>query len=285
MISSSAPSKDSVPMREASQFTNFLRKKSLFFGLLPAIVYLIILYIIPIIRTLRLSLFDPSFTWEHYIHFFKSPIYLDRLLFSLKVSLFVTVLCIVLGYPIAYLLSFTSPKVKALLIALILIPFWSSTLVRNYAWMSLLGRNGFINNTLISLGLISEPLKLLHTLFAVLVGMCNVLLPYTILPMFSVMSSIDKNLLTAGRSLGGSPIKVFFRIFFPLSLPGVAGGGLLVFIMGLGYYITPALLGGTSEMMISNLIDTQISSLLNWGFGSALSGIPSRCHVSVILYI
>ncbi len=153
---------------------------------------------------------------------------------------------------------------------LVLIPFWTSILVRSYAWMVLLGQEGIINEALLATGVRAEPMQLLNTRFAVYVGMIHILLPFMILPLYAVMRGIDRNLLRAAENLGASPGAVFRRIFLPLSLPGVAAGCLLVFILGLGFYITPALLGGQRDVMVSMLIQQQISQL-KWGFGATLA--------------
>src|SRR4051795_8471644 len=153
---------------------------------------------------------------------------------------------------------------------LVLIPFWTSILVRSYAWMVLLGQEGIINEALIASGLRTEPMQLLNTRMAVYTGMIHILLPFMILPLYAVMRGIDRNLLRAAGNLGAAPSAVFTRIFLPLSLPGVAAGCLLVFILALGFYITPALLGGLKDQMISQLIVQQIQQRLDWGFGTAM---------------
>jgi ABC-type spermidine/putrescine transport system permease subunit I len=154
---------------------------------------------------------------------------------------------------------------------LVLIPLWTSVLVRTYAWMVLLGREGLLNKLLLYFQLVSQPLSLLYTSKAVVLGMVQILLPFMILPLFSVMKGIDRNLLRASHSLGAGPAQTFLRVYFPLSLPGVVAGFILVFILALGFFITPALLGGRKDIMISMLIETQVRELLNWGFAAALS--------------
>jgi len=152
----------------------------------------------------------------------------------------------------------------------VLIPFWTSILVRSYSWMVLLGQEGIVNEALLASGAISEPMKLLNTRLAVYLGMIHILLPFMILPLYAVMRGIDRNLLRAAENLGAAPWAVFRRVFLPLSLPGVAAGCLLVFILSLGFYITPALLGGQKDVMISMLIQQQVSQL-HWGFGATLA--------------
>jgi putative spermidine/putrescine transport system permease protein len=184
-----------------------------------------------------------------------------------------TFLVVLYAYPLFQLLSSVPPKTLNLLMILVVIPFWTSILVRTYAWMVLLGRKGIINNLLLSLGTIHSPIKLMYNLLGVNIGMVHILLPFAILPMYSVMKGIDRNLLKAAQNLGASPTRSFFKVFLPLSLPGVGASVLLTFILALGFFITPALLGGLRDVMISMLIETQVGELLNWGFASALAVI------------
>ncbi len=233
-------------------------------------LFLLIFYAYPIFQMLRLSLFDPEFTTKHFVRFFKVPAYLHVLVNTFKMSMSVTIICLFLGYPVAYLLSITSSKIRNLLMIFVILPFFTAILVRTYAWMVILGRNGVLNQLLMNWGIISSPLKLMHNLFGVHIGMVHILLPFMILPMYSVMAGIDRDLMKAANSLGANPFRVFFHIFLPLSLPGIGGGSLLVFIIALGFFITPSLLGGVSDVMIAMFIETHVSSLLNWGFASAM---------------
>jgi len=241
--------------------------------LAPALAFLLVVFIYPISFVLIKSFIDPVPTLKHYVHFFKNPAYFKVLLITFKISFTVTMLTLFLGYPTAYLLCRVSDKTRNFLMILVLIPFWTSLLVRNYAWMVFLGREGVLNRILIGLGLIESPIKFLHTTFAVNLGMAHMMLPFMILALFSVMKGIDLGLVKAASSLGANPFQTFWRVYFPLTLPGVAAGCLLVFIFSLGFFITPSLLGGRTDMMISMLIEIQVSELLNWGFASALSVI------------
>jgi putative spermidine/putrescine transport system permease protein len=259
-----------------------LRRAGAYFPLLFVLLYLLAFYIYPISRMLLLSIFDPGFTLEHFVHIFQTPLYFERLAFTFRLSLVVTITCIALGFPVAFLMSTASSLVRNLVVIMVISPLWISILVRTFAWMALLGREGLVNRFLLGMGLISSPLKLMHNFFGVYVGMVHVLLPYAILPMFSVMAGIDRDLLKAAANLGANPFRSFMRIFFPLSLPGVAGSGLLTFMMSLGFYVTPLLLGGPSEIMIANVIDVQITTGLNWGFGSALSVILLGSSLMII---
>ncbi|MEW5817877.1 MAG: ABC transporter permease [Spirochaetota bacterium] len=245
--------------------------------LLPVLVLLALIFIFPIVLFLSKSIIDPEITLRHFFNLFKNPVYIQVMWITFKTSFIVTVFCILLGYPVAYLLSSVSEHSRRLLMILVLIPFWTSLLVRNYAWMVFLGRQGIINNLLISLGIIKNPLKMLYTAFSVNVSMIQMMMPFMILAMFSVMKGIDRRLLSAAESLGAGKFQTFLRIFLPLSMPGVGSGSLLVFIYSLGFFITPALLGGRKDVMVSMLIEEQVSDLLNWGFASALAVILLVC--------
>jgi ABC-type spermidine/putrescine transport system permease subunit I len=231
-------------------------------------------------RIFSLSFIDPSFTLKHYLRIFQVNVYLQVLLRTLTMALVVGFFCLVLGYPVAYLLSDISPRVGNILLILVLFPLWTSILVRAYAWMVILGREGLINKIFLYFGL--EPQNLLFTTKAVTLGMVQVLLPFMILPLFSVMKGIDRDLLKASYSLGASPAKTFLRVYLPMSAPGVAAGFILVFILSLGFFITPALLGGRKDVLIAMLIENQISELLNWGFAAALA-VVLFCMTIVIL--
>jgi putative spermidine/putrescine transport system permease protein len=190
---------------------------------------------------------------------------------TFKTALGVTVLCVVLGVPTAYLLAGLQGTWRNVLLVAVVLPFLTSILIRTYAWMAILGRNGVVNQLLLGAGLTEAPVRLMHNELGVYVGMVHVLLPFMILPVYSVMSAIDHRLLRAAESLGASPRRALLTVFLPLALPGIASGALLVFLIAIGFYITPALLGGPKQVMISNLIEVQVTELLQWGFGSALA--------------
>jgi ABC-type spermidine/putrescine transport system permease subunit I len=181
--------------------------------------------------------------------------------------------CLALGYPLAYVLATRRPRTAQLLMIIVVLPFFTSIIVRTYAWMVLLGRNGIVNQYLMTLGFTDKPLLLLYNQGGVVIGMSYVLLPYMVLTVYSVMRSIDPRLVRAAHSLGASRLQAFRRVFLPLSLPGIAGGTLLVFILSLGFFITPALMGGPGDMMIAMLIEREVEITLNWSFASALAVI------------
>ena len=192
---------------------------------------------------------------------------------TLGVALTVTVMCILLGFPLAYLLAHLRDKTANLLLILVLLPFWTSLLVRTTAWMVVLQKEGVINSLLQAVGLIAEPLPLVFNRFGVVAAMTHILLPFMILPMYSVMRQIPPSYVRAARSLGASPTTAFLRVYLPQCVPGVGAGALLVFILALGYYITPALLGGSTDQMISYFVADNMGRSLNWGLASALAAI------------
>jgi putative spermidine/putrescine transport system permease protein/spermidine/putrescine transport system permease protein len=244
--------------------------KAAYLLILPAL-YVLIFLIYPLAGIFVKSIYNGHLTGEYYYRFFTDTLYLQVLWLTLKTGFIVTLMCILLGYPVAYTMTFMSKRGKGFLMIAILIPFWTSLLVRSYAWMVLLQTQGVINKFLMYIGVIHEPIKLIYNSIGVVIGMTHALLPYMILSLYSVMQSIDKNLLSASENLGARPFTTFRKVFLPLSVKGIASGSVLVFIMSIGYFITPSLLGGEKDTMISQLIQTQVSQLLNWGFGSAIA--------------
>jgi ABC-type spermidine/putrescine transport system permease subunit I len=238
--------------------------------LLPLLIYLGAFYAYPVAAMMFRSIHEPRWTADNFVQIFETGVYLHVLWLTVRISLIVTVVSLVLGYPVAYVLARVDRAKSNLLMILVLVPFWTSILVRTYAWMVLLGQQGIINQLLLSLGVIDEPVRLLNTTFAVYVAMVHVLLPFMILPLYGVMRGIDENLLRAAQGLGARPINVFRQVVLPLSLPGVSAGCLLVFILALGFFITPALVGGPQDLMIAVLIQQQVD-LFNWPLASALA--------------
>lgn len=254
--------------------------------LLPAVAWLAALFLLPIARLFYLSLVGSgsNLTLTHYAKLVTEPVYFKILLNTFEISLAVTVLALLLGYPVAFLMATARARLAALMLACIMLPLWTSLLVRTYAWMVLLGRRGIVNDLLTALGVLDEPLKLLYNRTGVTVGMVHVLLPFMILPLYSVMKGIDVELLKAAQNLGANLRQAFVRVYLPLSLPGIAAGCLLVFVMAIGFFVTPALLGGRGDMMISMLIENQVRELLNWEFASALA-VTLLAVTTVILVI
>lgn len=254
--------------------------------LLPALVFLAVVFLYPVAQLLWLSVVDKqgTLTGVHYARLFRSTVYVQVLLITLKISGWTTLFCILGGYPVAYLLATTTERRRNALTLWVLLPFWTSFLVRTFSWIVLLGRKGAVNNLLLALGLTDAPADLIFNLTGVLIGMTHALMPLGILTMVSVMENIDPNLGKAASTLGARGGQAFWRIYFPLSLPGVAASGLLVFITATGFFITPALLGGRRETMITQVIIEQVQDLLNWAFAGAISLLLLACAL-VVFYL
>lgn len=203
----------------------------------------------------------------------QARIYLTLYAKTLGMALVITLLCAALGYPLAYYLAHAPRRQAGMLLVLVLLPFWTSLLVRTTAWIALLQTNGVVNTLLQSLGLIDQPLEMLYTRFATIIAMTHILLPFMVLPLYSVMRGINPSYVRAALSLGSSPWSAFWRVYWPQSLPGLTAGVLLVFIISVGYYITPALVGGTDGQMISNLIAFHMQQSNNWGLAAALGAL------------
>ena len=211
-----------------------------------------------------------------------AQVYVQLYTRTLRLALVITVLTLLLGYPLASTLAMAPPRTGNLMLVLVLLPFWTSLLVRTTAWIALLQTNGVINSVLVSVGIAGEPLEMLYTRFATILAMTHILLPMMILPLYSVMRGIDPSCMRAAMSLGAHPARAFFKVYFPMTLPGVSAGVLLVFIISVGYYITPALVGGTDGQMISNLIAFHMQQSNNWELAAALGVL--LLVVVIILY-
>lgn len=260
--------------------------------LAPGTLWLLVFFLVPILIMLGYSVMPrglftpvlPGFTLEHYRRFF-DPLYLQILTRTFAWSLGATLVCLVMGYPLAYLIA-RSGKWRNLLMFLVVLPFWTSFLVRTFAMIFLMRDTGLINTTLLSLGLIDQPLALLYTPFAVMVGLVYGFLPFMVLPIYASLEKLDLSLLEAAEVLGARPWARFVKVTFPLSLPGVVAGALLVFIPALGSFLTSDLLGGAKQVMIGNLIQNQFSAARNWPFGSAASFIVmALVLVAVVAYL
>jgi putative spermidine/putrescine transport system permease protein len=242
--------------------------------LLLPLVILSVGFLLPITLLLSRSVFDPTFTLAHYVRLFAVPAYVEIFRFSFGTALITTGLTLVLAYPYAYALTLVAPRWRALLIAIVLLPFWTNVLVRCYSWMLILQTKGLLNTALIDwLHLPIQPLPLMFNFVGVIIGMVHYLLPPMVLILYSVMRAIDLSLVRAAEGLGAHPLRAFWRIFVPLSLPGVRAACLLIFILSLGFFVTPALLGGRADVTIAMVIDTQFTETVNWGFGSALASV------------
>ncbi len=239
----------------------------------PLLIFLLFFFAYPVAKLLWASFTDSAgqLSLESYTRLATTPVYLHVMGISFKIAAWTTFLSILIGYPIAYLIAVVSTKARDWLLLLVLLPFWTSFLVKTVAWMILLGRNGAINELLMAAGITDAPLELIYNFTGVMIGMAHGMVPLAVLTMVPVMIAVDRNLARAANTLGASGGQAFWRIYFPLSLPGVAAAGLLVFITSLGFFIIPALLGGAGDVMISQVIISVLLELMNWRFAGALS--------------
>lgn len=239
--------------------------------LLPAYALLLGVFAYPVFESMWRSVSEPELGFGNYTWALQNPQNLEILGRTFGNAFLATVICLLLAYPYAFLMTVVGPRARAALVVISLIPFWTSLMIRTFAWIVLLQDSGVVNTFFEFLGI--GPFQLLRSNTGVLIGLSQVLMPFMVLPLYAVMSGIDGRLVTAARSLGARPSVAFLRVFLPLSIPGIAAGSLMVFIQSLGFYVTPALLGSPSDSMLAQAIYAQVSSLLEWGRGGALGVI------------
>lgn len=237
----------------------------------PAVAFLLLFFLVPLITIGARSVTDPTLGLGNFAEFARSNVFRGVFFNTLYISFVVTLVCLLLGYPYAYLMTHVGRSRARVMLLVVLMPFWSSLLVRTYAWVVILQDSGLINSFLINAGIVSEPLPLVRNFQGVMIGMVHILLPFMVLPIYAVMQRIDLDLVKAAGNLGASPFTAFRHVFLPLSLPGVYAGSLLVFVIGLGFYITPAVLGDPRQAMLGEVIAQQVGELGNWGMGSAMA--------------
>lgn len=238
----------------------------------PALIATFIVVVVPVSWLFYLSVIgaDGGYSMENYIRMVESKSYARIFLTTFQISLITTLICILIGYPLAYFLAQLPERAANLCMLTVLLPFWTSLLVRTYAWLVLLQKKGLINNWGIDLGLWETPLKLAHNMNGTVIGMVHIMVPFLILPVYGAMKAISRDYLKASANLGATPAYTFRKIFLPLSLPGLLAGTLIVFILCLGFYVTPAILGGGRVIMVSMQITNNIELFFNWGAASAL---------------
>lgn len=248
-------------------------KKNVRYTLLfPGIVLLCFFLVLPLLSSLIPTIFpESSFSLQLYIDFFKDSYFMAVLGRTLSISLIVTIFCAVLGLPAAYVISGVSKKWRGILIALTLFPLLTNSVIRSFAWITILGKNGVINNLLMMFGVITEPMSLLYTDFSIIIGSVYLFLPTMIMTLVGVLENIDDDLLEAAATLGLSPLKGFFKIILPLSLPGMIVGSILVFTGTLTAYTTPQLLGGNKKMMLATLLYQRATTLGDWTSASVIA--------------
>jgi spermidine/putrescine transport system permease protein len=266
-------------------------KLKLFTQLGPGVSWLILFFFIPILVIFAYSfyhyadgLMERAFTLENYVRAFTQQVYFRIFIKSLRYGVIVTLSCLLIAYPCAYFLARTRYKRKEVLFLALIVPFWTSIVVRTYAWKILLGSNGLVNYFLTQTGIIEDPIRFLYSERAVFIGLIHVFLPFMILPLYAAIEKINLSLEEAAEDLGAGRLKTLLRITIPLSLPGISTGCLIVFILTVGSYITPDLLGGPSEVMISNIIQKEYYVSFNWPFGSALSMLLLFIILLLILF-
>lgn len=250
----------------------------------PALLALMVVVFMPVFWLSSLSLLDRagSLTAENYARIFQSELYLGTFVVTFQISVAVTLLCVLLGYPLSYWMARLPPGRAALCMVFVLVPFWTSVLVRTYAWLVLLQRNGLVNQTLQALGLVDEPLQLAHNLTGSIIGMVHIMLPFMVLPLYASMKAIDQDAVRAAVGLGATPARAFRDIFFPMSLPGLFAGVVLVFVLSLGFFVTPALLGGGRVQMLAQRIESTITIYSNWGAASALGVVLLAATLALV---
>ncbi|WP_339770972.1 ABC transporter permease [uncultured Pseudosulfitobacter sp.] len=257
------------------------------FGLAsPAILLVLVVLVIPVGWLFYVSFVgaDGNFSLENYERMVSRKSYLRIFVTTFQVSILTTALCIVIGYPLAYFISQLPTRWANLCLVTVLLPFWTSLLVRTYAWLVLLQKQGLVNQWAISLGLWDEPLKFVHNMTGTLIGMVHIMLPFLILPVYGAMRAINKDYLKAASNLGASPRRAFWTVFFPLSTPGLFAGSLMVFVLCLGFFVTPAVLGGGRVIMVSMKIVSNIELFVNWGAASSL-GVVLLVLTVIVLWI
>ncbi|MCW2309379.1 ABC transporter permease [Rhodobium gokarnense] len=253
-----------------------LERNAIVLMLLPMLALLALVFIGPLLWFFAMSFGDLlerglSGGLTYAAKVLSSRAVVDAFVTTLRISVIVTALCLLFSYPLAYFLTRASKLAFNLVILCVIVPYFTSVIVRTYAWMALLGSKGMVNETLIALGLTGQPLDLLYNERGILIGMTYVLMPYTVLTLYAAMKSIDPRLMQAARGMGASSFYAFWTIYFPLSIPGVVSGGLIVFILSLGYFITPALMGGPGDVMIAMQIQHEVEIMLNWPLAAILS--------------
>ncbi len=239
--------------------------------LLPAFLLLSVFYVTPILQVLAISFLEPEPGFSNYQRIATNLSVQRVIITTLRICTITTLLALLLGYALSYTITLAGERARRWWLLCVLVPLWISVLVRAFAWVTLLRRQGLINQSLQGAGLITEPLELVWNEFGIIVGMVHYMVPYAVLPMLASMREIEPRLLAAARGMGASRAQVFARVFLPLSMPGVVAAGVLVFIFSLGFYITPAILGGGKTLMVAEWISLQILDLIRWGLGTMMA--------------
>lgn len=262
----------------------------------PAALWLLIFFLVPLVLVLLVSFGERgdagqvvySWTLKNYARFFGKVgdryLYIQIFIRSLGIALLNTLLCLLVGYPLAFFIARQAPKRRNVLLLLVMIPFWTNFLVRTYAWMVILRDTGVINNLFLTLGLIAQPLPLLYNQGAVIVGLFYGYLPFMVLPLYASIEKLDLSLVEAAQDLGANALRTFLRVVLPLTKPGIVAGSIIVFIPSIGAYVTPDLMGGAKVTMVGNLLQQQFLKVRDWPFGSAVGFILMLTVLAATLY-
>lgn len=251
----------------------------------PALIAVIAIIVIPVGWLFFLSFIgnDGQLTLEHYAKMVQYKSYARVFVTTFQVSILTTIICILIGYPLAYFLAMLPARLAGIFMLAVLLPFWTSLLVRTYAWLVLLQKKGILNDFAISAGIWETPIKLVHNMTGTLIGMAHIMLPFLVLPLYGSMKKIQRDLMHAASNLGASPVQAFWQVYFPLSLSGMVAGSLIVFVLCLGFYVTPAVLGGGRVVMVATQITAILENQFNWGAASAL-GVVLLVATLVVLF-
>ena len=252
----------------------------------PSILIIIAVIMIPLGWLFYLSLIGKGgeFSLVNYQKMIEYKSYARVYLTTFEVSILTTLVCILIGYPLAYFLAQLPQRMAGIFMLTVLLPFWTSLLVRTYAWLVLLQKKGLLNEFAMQIGLWETPVKLVHNMTGTLIGMAHIMLPFLVLPLYGAMRRIEPDLMRAAANLGAKPVQVFWKVFFPMSLPGMVAGSLIVFVLCLGFYVTPAVLGGGRVVMVATQITAILENQFNWGAASAL-GVVLLIATLIILYL
>jgi|TARA_X000000950_G_scaffold146172_1_gene180565 ABC-type spermidine/putrescine transport system permease subunit I len=250
----------------------------------PAILVIAIVVLVPVGWLFYLSFVgsDGEFSLEHYKKMIEYKSYARVFMTTFQVSLLTTLICILLGYPLAYFLAHLPGRWTGLFMLAVLLPFWTSLLVRTYAWLVLLQRKGLLNDLAMQIGLWDSPIKLVHNMTGTLIGMAHIMLPFLVLPLYGAMKKIEPDMMHAASNLGASPIRSFWNVYFPLSVSGLVAGALIVFVLCLGFYVTPAVLGGGRVVMVATQITAILEYRFDWGAASALGVVLLIATIGVL---
>ena len=253
---------------------------------IPAIFIVALVVMIPVGWLFYLSFIgsDGQASLQHYQKMIEYKSYARVFKTTFQVSLLTTLICILIGYPLAYFLALLPKRWAGIFMLAVLLPFWTSLLVRTYAWLVLLQKKGLLNEFAMQIGLWDSPVKLVHNMTGTLIGMAHIMLPFLVLPLYGAMKKIDRDMMHAAANLGASPVKAFWQVYFPLSLSGMVAGSLIVFVLCLGFYVTPAVLGGGRVIMVSTQITSILENQFDWGAASAL-GVVLLFATFLVLYI